>query len=215
MAEPTDAILTQIITGILTGGAGAATSLLGVFRKTKQRLDKLEEDVGREEPVKSGLRLAVFALEETVKKLKREVDSWEDDPPEWAERLFARRARSASGHDLSSSAQYEEAINRQMRSFNERLSRSEDDQEEKLRRLETNVERRMAEEPDGMLLTREEYLLDSRSRAEEMAKIRESLATVNGLLRGVMAALNFVDTPPDPSDPPLRPIPRPPPRTGR
>jgi len=215
MAEPSSDIATQIIAGILTGGAGAATSLLGVFRKTKERLKKLEEAVGSEDPVKTGLFLTISALEDTVKKLKREVESWEDDPPKWAERLLAR-ARQNSSSDLTVQAQFEERVERMLRSYNERLSRAEDNLDSKIRRIEQDVERDLAEEPDGKLLTREEYLRDSRVRAEEMIKLREQLATVNGLLRGVMTALGIIDAEGrrESSPPPPRP-PRLPPRPGR
>ena len=214
MAEPSE-LVPQIIAGILSGGAGAATSLLGVFRKTKERLKALEEAVGKEEPIKTGLFLTVYAIDETLKKLKREVESWEDDPPKWAERMMAR-GRAGSNHDLAAQVQFEERVERTIRSYNERLSRLEDDLAAKTRRLEEEV-RETGE--GGRLLTRDEYLEDSKGRAVEMGKIREQLATVNGLLRGVMSALGIIDPPPpgstsDPPRPPPKP-PRLPPRPGR
>jgi gas vesicle protein len=215
MGEPSE-LVPQIIAGILSGGAGAATSLLGVFRKTKERLKALEESVGKEEPIKTGLFLTVQALEDTVKKMKREMESWEDDPPKWAERLLAR-GRAGSNHDLAAQVQFEERVDRTIRSYNERLARAENDLESRIRRIEEDVERDLASEPDGKLLTREEFLRDSRLRAEEMHKLREQLATVNGLLRGVMAALGIIDPEPG-SPPPPRPPrlpPKPPTRQGR
>ncbi len=214
MAEPNE-IVPQIIAGILSGGAGAATSLLGVFKKTKARIAALEEAVGKEDPVRTGLFLTVWALDETVKKMKREMDSWEEEPPKWAERLISRLARGSS-HDLQAQADFETRIERKLREFNERLSRAEDDLDEKIRRIESDVERDLAQEPDGKLLMREEYLSDSRARAEEMLKLREQLATVNGLLRGVMTALGIID--PEKgggSPPPPKPPPKLPPRPGR
>lgn len=215
MSEPNE-IIPQVIAGILSGGAGAATSLLGVFRKTKERLKKLEEAVGKEEPTKTGLFETVGAIEETVKKIKRELESWEDDPPKWAERLLGR-VRQSSSSDLAGQAQFEERIERSLRSFNERLSRAEDDLDTKMRRVEENVARSISEEPSGKLLTREEYLRDSRMRAEEMLKLREQLATVNGLLRGVMSALGIIDPHTGGSDPHMQAVrpPKPPPRPGR
>lgn len=217
MAEPNE-IVPQIIAGILSGGAGAATSLLGVFKKTKARITALEEALGKEEPVRTGLFLTVWALEETVKRMRREMDSWEEDaPPKWAERLIAKITRSSS-HDLQSQMDYEQRIERMLKTFNERLSRAEDDLDAKIRRIEEDVERDLASEPSGKLLTREEYLADSRARAEEMLKLREQLATVNGLLRGVMVALGIIDpesgAPPPPRNPPKLP-PKLPPRPGR
>jgi chromosome segregation ATPase len=204
MTEPNE-LITEIISGVLTGGAGAATTLLGVFRKTKQRIRELEEAVGKEEPIRTGLFLTVFALEETVKKIKREMESWEDSPPKWAERLMGR-ARTTSSTDLAGQRDFEERIERMLRSYNERLTNAEDDIEKKIRRIEDDVERELAEEPTGKLLTRDEYIRDSQQRAEEMLKIREQLATANGLLRGVMATLGIIDPmPPKPPKLPPRP----------
>jgi len=220
MGEPNQ-IIPQIIAGILTGGAGATTTLLGVFRKTKDRLKTLEELIGQdgsEGPVKTGIFLSIQALEETTKKLKREIESWEDNPPKWAERLLGR-ARQSSSSDLSTQVQFEERIERSLRSFNERLSRAEDDLESRARRIKDDVEEKLSEDTGGgKLVSREEYLKDSRMRAEEMLKLREQLATVNGLLRGAMSALGLIDPatgkPSSPSIPIVRP-PKLPPRPGR
>lgn len=213
MSEPSE-LVPQIIAGLLSGGAGAATSLLGVFRKTKQRLKEIEEALGQEEPVKTGLFLTVSAIDDTLKKLKREVESWEDDPPKWAERLLSRAVRNSST-DLASHVQFEERIERSLRSYNERLSRFEDDISQKLRRIEED----MASLGDGPVggphLTREEYLRDSRGRAEEMVKLREQLATINGLLRGVMSALGIIDPEERADSDPRPPRPKIPTRPGR
>jgi hypothetical protein len=225
MAEPTE-LLPQIITGILTGGAGAATSLLGVFKKTKERIADLEEALGKEEPVRTGLFLTIWAIDDTVKKIKREMDSWEEDnPPKWAERLVNKFARNSS-HDLGAQADFEQTIQRSLRTFNERLSRAEDDLDAKMRRVEEDVKRDLAQVPTGKSISRDEYLADSRSRSAEILKLHEQLATVNGLLRGVMAALGIVDpksmsrgsSGSDPEEAPRGPLklpPKPPPRTGR
>jgi gas vesicle protein len=219
MGEPNQ-IIPQIIAGILTGGAGATTTLLGVFRKTKERLKALEELVGQdgsEGPLRTGIFLSIQALEETTKKLKREIESWEDTPPKWAERLLGR-ARLSSSSDLTGQVQFEESIQRSLRSFNERLSRAEEDLEKDMRRVQEDIERQLSEDNGSRLITREEYLRDSRTRAEEMLKLREQLATVNGMLRGVMTALGIIDPvtgkPSSPSIPIVRP-PKLPPRPGR
>jgi chromosome segregation ATPase len=203
--EPSETI-TQVISGILTGGAGAATTLLGAFRKTKARLHALEEAIGKEEPIKTGVFFTLEILEENFKRLKREVDSWEDTPPKWAERLMGR-ARTNSSNDLTLQRDFEERIERVVRSHNERLSRAEDDFETKIRRIEEDMSRDLdsAVEPTGKLLTREEYIRDSQQRSEEMQRVREQLATANGLLRGVMATLGIIDPPKLPPKLPPRP----------
>ena len=38
-----------------------------------------------------------------------------------------------------------------------------------------------------------EYERDARLRGEELAKLREQMAATNGILRGIMAALDYTD----------------------
>ena len=191
--------LQEVITGILTGGAGALTSLLGGFRTLQKKLADLEEAVGKTEPNKSGLHLAVYLVEDAMKRLRRDIESWEDQPPRWAERLIAR-ARGGSSNDLTAQLQFEERIAATLRSYNDRLGRVQDEQEALLRRLEAITV------PDDCL-SRDEYLQDSRQRAEDMIRVREQIATANGLLRGVMSAMGMLD--PERSERPK------PPRPGR
>ena len=193
-----DPLIPQIVTGILTGGAGAITSLLGGFRNLQKKLTDLEEAVGKAEPNRSGLHLAIYLVEDALKRLRRDIESWEDQPPKWAERLFSR-ARGGSQSDLTSQFQFEERINSTLRSFNERLSRLQDETEASIRRLEQGTM-----DPQADFLSRDEYLKDSRQRAEDMTRVREQIATANGLLRGVMSAMGMLD--------PERPKP---PRPGR
>jgi hypothetical protein len=117
------------------------------------------------------------------------------------------RARTNSSNDLTLQRDFEERIERVVRSHNERLSRAEDDFETKIRRIEEDMSRDLdsAVEPTGKLLTREEYIRDSQQRSEEMQRVREQLATANGLLRGVMATLGIIDPPKLPPKLPPRP----------
>ena len=191
--------LQEVITGILTGGAGALTSLLGGFRTLQKELADLEEAVGKTEPNKSGLHLAVSLIEESMKRLRRDIESWEDQPPRWAERLIAR-ARGGSQSDLTSQIQFEERVATTLRSYNDRLGRVQDDLAEVLQQMKD------IKLPDDYL-SRDEYLSDSRQRAEDMIRVREQIATANGLLRGVMSAMGMID--PERSERPK------PPRPGR
>jgi hypothetical protein len=171
---------------------GAVASLLGGFRSLRLKVTALEDAVGRVEPAKSGIFLSVFVLEDVLKKLRREIDSWEDQPPRWAERLFSR-ARGGSSNDLTAQLQFEERINVTLRSYNDRFTRFQEDMEASINRWEQNC-------PADDLLTKDEYLKDSRVRAEEMIRIREQIATANGLLKGVMSAVGLLD--PDRPKPP-------------
>lgn len=191
----TDPLLTQVVSGVLTGALGAGTSLLGGFRNLQKKVATLEEMLGHTEP-RSGLYHTVFLVEDALKKLKRDIDAWEDQPPSWANRLFSR-ARSSSSSDITSQLQFEERMNVSMRQLSDRISRLADDTEASFKRMERG-------ESSDDLLTKDEYLKDSRVRAEEMIRIREQIATANGLLRGVMSAVGLID--------PERPKP---PRPGR
>jgi hypothetical protein len=182
-----DLLTTQIVSGVLTGGAGAVTSLLGGFRNLKTKVSVLEEAVGKLDP-RSGLFQAVWVVEDSLKKLKRDIDGWEDTPPNWATRLLSR-ARGGSSNDITSQLQFEERFTQSLRTFNERLSRFQDETEEALRRLAQDT----STLSDTEYVSKEEYTKDSRIRAEDMTRVRENIATTNGLLRGVMASLDMID----------------------
>lgn len=186
-------IIESVVGGLLTGGMSAATTFLTVFKDIKKRVTSLEDRLGTADP-KTGIYLAISFVEDGTKQLRRRVDGWEDDPPEWAKRLLAR-ARTTSSNDLSGQIAFEERVDRNMKEFRDRLKRVEDDLEEKITRIEKEVERRVSLKGGaGHGVTREEYVKDSQSRAEEMVKVREQLATANGLLRGVMTAMGYIDS---------------------
>ena len=94
----------------------------------------------------------------------------------------------------------EQRLDQKIRTFNDRIKGYQDELEEvsgRLKKIEHAIEE--DEKPDsGKLITRSEYEKDSRSKAEELLRIRESLATANGLLRGVMAAMGYLDEKKDP-----------------
>lgn len=199
MADVTK-VIEGVVTGLLTGGTSALTTFLAVFKDIKKRITALENAVGQTDP-KTGLHLALSYVEDTTKRLRREMDSWEDDPPQWAMRLLAR-ARSNSSTDLSGQVQFEEHINRTVKIISDRLKRVEDRFEEEIETLKRDSERRISTHvADDLHLTRDEYIQDSRQRAAEIAKLREQLATANGLLRGVMTTLGYIDADKPPSKP--------------
>jgi Mg2+ and Co2+ transporter CorA len=185
-------IAESVASGLLTGGASVITTVFAVFQDIKKRVTNLEEKLGTAEP-KTGVYLALSLIEESTKKLRKEIEGWEDDPPSWAKRLLSR-ARSSSSNDLSGQLDFENRIDRSLKEFRDRLKRLEDHLEERVDQIERDVDRRtLAVEPGEDFIAREEYVKDSQHRAEEMIKTREQLAGVNGLLRGVMAALGYID----------------------
>jgi chromosome segregation ATPase len=188
-------IIETVVSGLLAGGASAGTTLLAFSRDIKKRLTELESKLGSSEDPKTGLFHSVWVVEEGFKRLKRDVENWEDDPPEWAKRLVSRtRTNSAMG--LDHMLEVEQRLDQKIRTFNDRIKGYEDELEEVAKRVKTLE---ADEQPNvGKVVTRDEYEKDSKSKAEELLKIRESLATANGLLRGVMAAMGYLDDKKDP-----------------
>ena len=169
MADGTEIIKT-VISGLITGGTSAATTFLTVFRSMKVRVTDLEEKVGSSVDPKTGLHLAVASLDDTVRRLKRSIDDWEDHPPDWAKRLVSR-ARANTSSDLNTVADIESRMDSRLRSFQERLAIIENAQ------------------MHATAMSREEFLEDAARRAREVGEIREEMAAVNGLLKGILVAL--------------------------
>lgn len=169
MSESAD-IVKAVVSGLATGGASAATTFLTVFRNLKSRVKDLEDQLGRATEPKSGVYLSLAVMEDALRRLKRELDSWEDQPPDWAKRLINRAKVNASS-DLNTVVDIESRVDARLRSFQERLSSLEQD----------------TTAPN--YLTREEYLEDSKKRATELGELREMVASTNGLLKGVLVAL--------------------------
>lgn len=178
MADSTT-LLQGLLSGILSGGTTAATAILAVFRDLKSRLTALETKVGTEGEHKTGLFLVVDRLDDSVRKIKRELESWQDDPPDWLVRMI-NRSRSTHSLNLEHHHELEQLVESRYKSTQTALRRFEQEIEDLQKQLDSFVERG-------------EYDRDGRSRNEEIAKFREQLATVNGLLRGVMSELGYID----------------------
>ena len=183
-----DATLIQtILSGVLSGGGSAVTAFAAVFRDIKKRLKALEEKVGDDgadgDP-KTGLYLVVERLDEIARKVKKEVDTWEEDPPEWLLRLINRAARSNSVN-LEHHNELERLIDQRFRTAVQATQRVE----ERFDAVQQQIED---------YIGRGEYERDARQRSEELSAIREQLATANGLLRGIMTAMGYIDPSPNP-----------------
>jgi hypothetical protein len=177
-----DAPLIQtIVSGIISGGASAGTAFAAVFRDIKKRLNALEEklgDDGSEGDPKTGLFLVVERADEIARKVKKEMDSWEEDPPEWLLRLINRAARSSSVN-LEHQSELERLVDQRFRTLTANISRLEEQIE-----LSQNA-----------FVTKADNERDARQRGAELSSLREQLGTVNGLLRGIMAAMGYIDPP--------------------
>lgn len=178
-------IAEALASGLLTGGASALATLFATFRDLRNRLTALEERLGAPQvntTPSTGLFHRVDILDAAFTKLKKEIDSWEDDPPGWVTRMVARAGRSTSVN-MEVQQEFEERIVNRLRSFQERMDRWDDRARESW--------------TDDRYISRQEYDADVQQRTKEMMLLRENLASVNGLLRGVMTVMGVIDKPED------------------
>jgi hypothetical protein len=196
-------IIQTAISGVVSGGAGAATTLLAFFKEQRARIEKLEKAVGTAgssvEP-RTGMFLVLSQLDdqfksflETHRKFKREIEGWEDDPPDWLTRALNRRTSSTS---ISSDhfEDFEARIDLRVKTATERLKRLEeafDQISAQVSLLPEKFEKQVGDK----FVDAESYEQESKKRAEEVRRIQENLHTANGFLRGVMAALGYLDPP--------------------
>jgi chromosome segregation ATPase len=194
MAADLTTIVQTVVSGVAAGAASGATSILAWARDIRKRLGVLEEKVGSSEEPKTGLHQTVWAAEETLKRLSRKIESWEDDPPDWAKRLISR-SRTSSTMGLEHLTEVEGRVDQKIRTFNERVKGVEEELNETISRL-----RKVEQELGGFenAVSREEYERDARAKAADLHRIRENLAAANGMLRGVMAAMGIADEKKDP-----------------
>ncbi len=179
MADSTS-LITSLISGLITGGTSMLTTVMAVFRDLRKRVTILEDRLGKSDmDSKSGLFLEVSQLADALRKLRKEIDSWSDSPPSWANRL--RRSSSAS-LDLEILQDYENRFEARSKTLLDRVKRIEEALEEHEKKSRV-----------ANFITKSEYEEDSRHRAEEIAKIQASLSSANGFLRGVMSALGYLD----------------------
>lgn len=204
MADLTQ-ILQGVASGLLTGGASAGTTFLTVFKNIKGRIAELEAKVGAPDTdPKTGIFLTLDNLTRAVRNVKSEIESWRDDPPDWLVRIIQQKAsRGTMSNEVW--REFEERMEQRMRGFKDSLKRLEDDLDQREEKLHDEIEK-SSPEFNGLFIMREEYEADSQKRAEETRKIQQNLASANSFLRGVMAALGYVDpAPPSPTPPPPRP----------
>ena len=170
MTDLTD-LARAITSGLITGGSAALTTFLTVFRGVRKQVTEIEEKLGSSTDPKTGLHLTVATLEDSLRRLKRDIDGWEDHPPDWARRLI-QRAKVNTSSDLNTVVDIESRMDARIRSFQERL---------------TLLETGSSHAPSG--ISREEYLEDAKRRVQEISEIREQMAAINGLLKGILVAL--------------------------
>ena len=170
----------NIVTALLTGGGAAATTMLGGWREIKGKIKALEDKVGSDEDPRTGaprtgLFLTVYQVREQARATRIMLDGWAEDPPQWMLRIARNRSTSATG--LGEILAIEERMNESLGA---------------VRNRQAKIEAALQDNSD--VITREEYERDSRSRADELNKLQRQMAESNSLLRGVMAALGYLDS---------------------
>lgn len=202
MADHT-AMIQSIVSGVLTGGASAATALFAFFKDIKSRLAELEAKVGSDKTdPKTGLYYTLELIQDGARRTRREIDGWRDDPPEWLTRAIQNASRRSSV-TMEHQHEMEERVEQRLKAFSQQLRRFEEElhrRQEELNRREEMLER--SSPATKTFITRDEYEEDSLRRAAEVSKIRENMAASNVWLRGVMAALGYGDD--KPSIPPIQ-----------
>lgn len=182
-------VLQSILPGLLAGGGAAGTSFLTVFKNALKKLSELEKKIGEEDSdPPTGIYYVLETLRKSHRDLKNEIQSWRDEPPDWLVRIIQRSSRNSSING-ESMFELEQRVNTL------RLA---------LARLEETLEQ---------YVPRSEYEEDSRQRSQDIGRIQENLRSANSFLKGVLAALGYIDQTPSnvveeytpPSPPPLPP----------
>lgn len=166
---PANTLVETVVSGVLTGGATAATTIWGFFRTTKERLEKLESLVGKPDP-KSGMLLAVQLLQDALARLQEQFEKLEERvkrQDEWGAVGSVRTPMPFQSPFVDDGRQRE-------------ILRRLTDLEDEMKRLDRRIE--------GWSSDLEEM---DEKRSSGISKLREELASVNGLLRGLMAAMDF------------------------
>lgn len=184
MSTNWNTLIEGIVSGVLTGGASAATTVLTLFRDLRKRTASIEEKLGSAIDPKTGLHLSIANVEDSYRKLRKQIDSWDEEPPTWAVRLMNRRVASTS-FSMEHISEVEQRLENKLRLLDGRLDTLETD---------LNKHRREHNDLDTEFVTVESYDADSRKRAAEMAEMQRNLASSNGFLRGVMASLGHLDS---------------------
>jgi len=183
-------IASSLASGLLTGGASAITTILAAFKDIRKRLTLLEERVGLPSDTLNesrGLFKTAEVLNKGMSSLRAQVEDWEREPPDWLSRAISR-ARNSSSVNLEIQQEFEDRV----RTLIERLGRLETKVAEQ--RSEPRGESRSEGYVDmSRYVLLDDYEEDTRKRALEVAQIRESNASINGLLRGVMTAIGIID----------------------
>ncbi len=192
-------LLAPLVSAVLAGGASGASALVALGQDLKKRITELEAKTNEARDDRKAMGERVEQVEDLLRRLRREIENWAEDPPDWAKRMLSR-TRTASSMSLDHLMEVETRVDQKILTFNRTVKSYEDqvdDAFERIKQLEATIETLAKVELNHkQLLSRDEYEKDSLAKAEELNKIRENISTANSLLRGVMAALGYLNEEP-------------------
>ncbi len=171
-------ILESVLPGLLTGVTTAGTAIVGFFNGVKKQVDDLETRVGKFDPntgSKSGIFLALYSLQGEVAKMRKEIEGWASNPPTWLINLILQQA---SRQSLDTHALEDRIVRRSIEAMTPKL----DELFRRVNDLEGSL---------STVVTMESFQEHSDRRAEEVAKVRELVANMQGILAGMRGYLGI------------------------
>jgi DNA repair exonuclease SbcCD ATPase subunit len=181
--------------GLVTGSFSAASTLWAMLYSFRERITAVETKLGKPSgPIEaaSGFHLAIERLQEAIKRLD---DSFRDFKTTEHDRLLKEVQDALEKFSRDFRDEYD--LGPRRASWTNEVDDNRLDSRfkafsDKLQALQAALDH-LAEKRDTGV-TRSEFEADSKRRAHELATIKESLASTNGLLRGTMAAVGILDT---------------------
>ena len=175
-------LIQTLLGGVLSGGATAGTTVLTYLKDQRTRLEALEGVIGTPgSSVKPKTGIFVLfdqhdqnltRLQESLRKLKTEVDGWSEDPPAWVFRAVNRRSTLPDPDDIGLKVQ--------------RLGARLEDLQDQLNKLGGQLKTLSSDYVD-----RNTYEDDTQERATQIRRIEADLARATGFLEGVMTTLDY------------------------
>lgn len=168
MAFTPDNLVGSLLTAVLSGGTTAFSTVYGLFKDMRRKVEDLEKKVGSFES-KSGIAYSVTQLESEIRDLKKGHQEETTD---------ARRKRP-SFLNLEEMIEAENAgplLVQKLRMLEAKVREVEENNQ----RLELKLKR---------AITHDEFEQADRQRAKEISEVHSMVSEVKGLLQGVHMVL--------------------------
>lgn len=172
MAFSLDHILESVVPAVISGGGTAISTILAFFRDIRKKIEELEKKVGSIDG-KSGLLYSMHLAEESIKKLREQLEERDHHDPQ------VRRRTSSFTNEFIPWDEIQDFIKKE-------VARHLQDLEERLEKLEGKVKK---------LVSEEDFEQADHARAGEIAQVKHTMAEIRGLLQGLQAALGLIKPP--------------------